>query len=183
MDARGSEGTERPTEDCLAKVLVVVAGPVEALLRAVIDTRDAEGQRVKSEDRRQQGVRTRVGTEACLSGSLAHLVVVVEHRDDVVAEPGVRLLADQCRVAEQGEVVSRIAYPFDKVFELVLHVVDAQRRVQAGDLHGFHRALASAGDLAYQVEVLLAETDRELLDDRGEVPRRAEIHVLDGVDT
>ena len=91
--------------------------------------------------------------------------MVVEGRDDFVPEPGVRLLADEHRIAKQVEIVPRLAESLEQVFDLVLHVIDAEGRVHAGDLQRVEGALAAAGDFGDQIEVLLADALREFVDD------------------
>jgi hypothetical protein len=108
--------------------------------------------------------------------------VIVDHRDDLVAEPDVRIFAQQQGIAEQIEVVGRIAIALDDVFELVRDVVDAERRIETGLFQRLISAEAPAGDLTDQVEILLADRLRELMDDRGELAAGAEVHVLHGID-
>ncbi len=82
----------------------------------------------------------------------------------------------------RSKYLGRIAESLDEVLDLVLHVVDAERRVHARDFERAKRPLAPAGDFADQVEVLLAETLGEFVDDGREQPARPVVHVLDRVD-
>ena len=74
------------------------------------------------------------GGQPGLRAALAHLVVVVVAGHHGVAQPGVRVLADQRGVAEQVEVVGGSPRPLPGADHPALHVGHAQRRVQPGDL-------------------------------------------------
>src|SRR5216684_3392942 len=76
-------------------------------------------------------------------------------RHDLVAEPDVRVLANEERVPKQIEVLTRLTTALQDVLDLVLHVVDAERGVYSCCLECVERALPPAGDLADEVEILL----------------------------
>jgi hypothetical protein len=65
------------------------------LLSAVIDAGDTERRGVQRQDIEQQLFPKVIGTEAGFARSFAHLVVIVEQRDNFVPEPDMRLLLYQ----------------------------------------------------------------------------------------
>ena len=137
MPSTAAKRAELAAEHALAQVAVALAVAVEALLAAVINARDAQGQGVERQGVQQQLAASVVaGAEAAFVLALAHLVVVVEHGHHLVAKPDVRFLLHQHRVAEQIEVLGRVAIALDQVLQLVGDVVDAQGGVQAGQLQG-----------------------------------------------
>jgi hypothetical protein len=77
---------------------------------------------------------------------------------------------------------TRITKALDQILNLVLDVVDAEGGIHARDLEGGECALAPAGDLANQVEILLTQRLHELVDDGREQSARAIVHVLYGID-
>src|SRR5262249_24730171 len=163
-------------EHRLPDVPIASALAVEALLAAVVDARNAERGRVERERVQRQRRPLTIGAEPRLLVALPHLVVVVVERHHLVLEPDVRVLLDEERVAEQIEVGGGLPVALDQILELVRDVVDAERGIDAGDFQRPIRAVTAAGDLADQVEAVLAETLGELVDHRGQVSGGAEIH-------
>jgi len=83
------QGAEFAAEHAFAQEAVIVARPIEALLGAVVEAGDAHGGEVEA----QYGLEVFVAVvdfiaaEAPLVVALAHLVVVIEQGDNVLAEP------------------------------------------------------------------------------------------------
>ena len=184
MPTRALQRTEGAAEHAFAQVAVVVAGAVEGLLGTVVNAGDAHGTEVQTQHCLEVSIAIvdPVATEAPLVVALAHLVVIVEQGDDVLAEPHVRGLVHQRRIAEQVEEVNRLAPALGQIVHAVGDVVDAQRRVEPGQFQRVVGVVTSAGDLADQEEVFLAQALGEFLDDRREVARGAGLHVFYGVD-
>src|SRR5205807_8945687 len=148
--AAAGEGAELAAKHRLANVPVgPVAGAmsVEELLRPVIDARYAERHRIERQGGHYPFGLVLVSTKPGLVRSFADLVVIVEQGDHLVAEPGVGALSDEFGIAEQAEIVAGIAIAFRQELELVGYVVDAQRRIQAGDAERVEGEVPSAGDL------------------------------------
>src|SRR5438876_9291725 len=99
---------------------------------------------------------TAVAAEPALATALADLVVVVDQGDDLVAVPAVPGRLTQGPVAEQREVIRRVAVARDHTLQLARDVVDPQSRVQASLLHDFPGMLAAARHFPDQEESLLA---------------------------
>src|SRR5215510_4900022 len=83
------------TKHGFADVAVIVPGAIEALLSAVIDTGNTERHGVERQGVEKQFFPSIVSTEAGLVRSFAHLVVIVELRNNFVLEPDMRLLLYQ----------------------------------------------------------------------------------------
>src|SRR5262249_50317947 len=138
------------------------AAAVEALLRPVVDARDALRGQLHGQHVEGQVADTAVAAEAPLAAPLAHLFVVVHQSDHLVAVPAVpgRLLKDP--VAEEGEIIRGVGVARDHPLQLAGDVLDPQGGVQAGLLHHFPGVLAAAAYLPDQEEALLAEALGEL---------------------
>src|SRR4029450_8250826 len=87
--------TKHPTQHVFADVAVIVPGPIEALLSAVIDTGNTKGRGVQRQGVEKQFFPNVVSTEAGFVRSFAHLVMIVEPRNNFVPEPDMGLLLHQ----------------------------------------------------------------------------------------
>src|ERR1043166_7097257 len=185
VDVFAFVGTEFTTEHCLPDIAVSALSSsmaVEALFRAIVDTRNAKGEHIQGQRIQYQLGSTGVRTESCLVSAFADLVVIVKKCDHLVAEPRMAVFAYEQRITEQLEVVIRIAISLGEKFHLVRNLIDAQRGIEAGDLQGIERLGTSASDLAYEKEVVLADALSELMDHRTEQASGSGIHVFDRVD-
>ena len=81
--------------------------------------------------------------------------MIVRHGHHFVAKPHVRIRAHLQRVAKQIKIIRRIAEALGQELQLVLHIVNAQHRVHAGDLLRVVGAVASAGDFRDEIKIFL----------------------------
>ena len=88
----------------------------------------------------------------------------------------------QQRVAEQVEIVCRVAVALGQVLQPVRDIINAQGCIQTGGFQQVEGQIAPTGDLADQVEVFLPDFLSELMNDRAEEARRPGVHVLDRID-
>src|SRR5262249_17882126 len=109
-------------------------------------------------------------------------VVVVHDRHYAVAVPAVQRLVVENPVAEQREVVRRLAIAARHPLEFARHALDPEGRVQAAlrdDLPGVDPATA---DFTGEQETLFADALRELAARIAEGRQRLYAHVLGGID-
>ncbi len=156
-------------------------GTGEGLFRAVVDARDPEREQLHGD--RAGDVQVGSGTRREAQLGPEDVIVVVEDRDVPVADVAVRT-DDRPAGVEPVEVGARRPPSLGHGGQGRSHLADVERSVEVAIEHVQVAVLGevTAGDLAGEEEVLLADVGGELLDRPAERPRLVERHVLEGVD-
>src|SRR5262249_21447627 len=114
--------------------------------------------------------------------SFVYLIVVVKHRDHVLAEPGEIPMVVQCRIPKEREVLVRFGSTLYHGCKPSRNIFDPERRIQAGRVHHRPCVATPASHLAGKKEALLPETLCELVNGSAEDSRGLLAHVLHRID-
>ena len=88
------------------------------------------------------------------------------------------LLLHQQGIAKKGKIIYRIPVTFDKIFQFIGDIIDAQSGFQARSLEGFEGPSATAGDLPIQVKIFFAQALGELLNNGIEIAGGPLVHMF-----
>ena len=108
--------------------------------------------------------------------------MVIDQGDHAVPVPAVQGLVVEHPVAEDREVVGRLAVAAGHPLELTWDVLDPERGVQPGFLDDLPCHYSTAANLAREEEAFLADALGKLADRIAEGSQRLYAHVFGGVD-
>src|SRR5262249_48934334 len=157
-----------------------LAAAVKTLLGAVVDARNARSRQVDGKRIKYQLAIFRRSAKTALLVSFVDLVVIVKHRDHVLAEPCEIAVIIQLRIAKKRKVFVRFGKPFHHGLKPSGDIFDPKGRIQAGCVHHRPCMTTPARHLARQKKTLLSKTLGELVNGSAEYSCRCLAHVLDG---
>ena len=98
---------------------------VELLLSSVIDARDAHGGQLGRDYLEREITVLRVSAEAHVASAFAHLVVIINQRDNLAPVPAMLCRVVQRSILEQREVVLRVSQTANHSFKFTGDVLNA----------------------------------------------------------